>query len=156
VAGHVIDGDVAGPALDRQGLRAVELDAAQAGLDPDLAERAVAVEVGQAAGGVHARSGRELDGHADRAAGVARQPVAQLGRLDEQAPVGVRDARLLGGLAVLVVRGVARRDVDDGVAALTGADLGVAGDELDGCGDRFGSVVGRHEVLLGAQRTHPV
>jgi hypothetical protein len=138
-------------------LRAIEVDAAQAGLDPALAERPVAVEVGQAAGAVHARAGRELDGHADRSAGVARQPVAQLRGLDEEAPVGVLDARLLGRLAVLVAGRVARLDVDDRVAALGGPDPGVAGDELDGRGDRFGCFEGRHWlVLLGAQRAHPV
>ena len=91
------------------------------------------------------RAGRQLDLHVDRLA-ASRRGVAPpaLGRLDQQPAAGVLDAGLLGGGHVGLLGGVARAHLDHGVGAVAGHDPEVADAQLDGDGDRFGSIEGRH------------
>ena len=120
-------------------------DVADAGLEPALAEPAVAAEVRRPERvAVHVRAGGQLDRHVDRAAALAEQPGAQLRRLDQQLPFGVLDPGLLGGSHVVLVGRVARPHLDDGVGAVARGDPDVADGEVDRGRDRFGGVEGRH------------
>ncbi len=122
VPGRVLGADVADAGLEVQRAGPIEPDAAEAGLDPAVAEATVAVEVRQLAGAADMRAGGQLDRHVDRSAGAPGQPRAQLRRLDEQLPVGVLDARLRGDVDVLLAGCVAGTHVDDGDAAVAGLD----------------------------------
>ena len=149
-AGGVVDGDVARAALHADRAGHVEADVADAGADPDGAERAVAGEVGGPRGAVETGAGRDLQRDVDGPAAAAAQPRAQLRALDDEMAVGVVHARELGGLAVLVVRRVAGAHLHDGVAPVGGDDADVAHGDVDVELDGLRGVEGRHQL------THPL
>ena len=147
-ARRAVDGDVARPALEVQGVGLIDLDRAEADLDPARAEPAVAAEVRGSRAAVDVRAGGQLDGDVDRAAVAARQPLAQLRRLDQQLVVRELDPGRVRGAGVPVVGRVARAHVDDGRGAVAGGDPDVAEAEVDRGRDRGRGVEGRHGDAL--------
>ena len=149
IAVGLLHGEVAdaGPELHRA--RLVELDVADAGLVAALAEAALAAQCRHPGLTSQVGARRQLDLHVDRLAAPApgELPPA-LGGLDQQPAAGVLDAGLLGGGHVGLLGGVARAHLDHGVGAVAGHDPEVTDAQLDGDGDRFGSIEGRHLQFL--------
>ena len=130
------DGAGAGAHVQAAGL--VEIDAADRGLDPDLAQTAGAVEGRDRGVAVQAGAGWQLDRDVHRAR-LAEQAEAALARCpDQQAGGGALDPGQPGVADVRLAGLVAWPDLDDGVVAVGGDDAHVADRQLDGDGDRVG------------------
>ena len=126
VADDVADDDVAGAAASIEGPGVGEADVARTRVDRAVPQRACRLDVARAEVGAHGRAGRKADHDVDGRGVEDAGHEARLGSGHAQLVAEQLDAGGLGDLDMCAIVRVGRADIDHGVGAVAGHNLGAS------------------------------